>query len=1219
MTAVAESGIELIPGYRLLARLGHGGFGEVWKAEAPGGLYKAIKIVHGSIHGLEEVDAPARQELKALERVKTVRHPFILSLERFDIVGGQLVIVTELADKNLAERLQEFQAQGLAGVPYDELMRYMEETAEALDLMNDVYQLQHLDIKPQNLFLLHNHVKVADFGLVKVLEGKRAQMTSGITIGYAAPETFEGLVSPFCDQYSLAIVYQELLTGRLPFTASNPRQLMMQHVQAAPNLEPLPASDRAVIGRALAKNAEDRYPSCGALVRALRAARSEPAPAATAFPLSPKAVGPEATPVPPTSAVSIEPEGKEASTVYMGPGRRPAVQEAAAARAAEPAAIRSPERPAVPEPPEITGDGFMGPARRPPVQEAAAVRAAEPAAVRPPERPAVPEPPEITGDGFLFPALVIGLGGTGCAVLRCLRKIMCKRWGADGLPHVRLLLLDADPDDLLKATQGDADTTLRRGETLLARLQRPSQYLKPGRDLQTLEKWLDPELLRRLPRDQTTPQGCRALGRLAFSGNMSAILSRLRTELTFCTHAKTLEAAGKQTGLGLRTNHPRVYLVASVGGGTGGGMLLDVAYAARHHLQEMGYRHPEVRGLLLLPAVERAGDKARATANTFATLTEVNYFSAPGRVFEATNPDQGTMLTDPGAPFSRCMVLPVPRGEEATALQEAATMTAEFLVRELATPLAKVADAERQRRASSEKSASGFSGRARAVSVCQVSPSGPVYQTFGAYWFAVPRGLLLRRVARCLCHRLVLRWRAEHAERHGHKVQAWIAKQFALNQLTSNDLASALTEQAETILERPPEQEVEAVLAPWRHSPPQVHEAAEAMAALKALVGSPKTNGALAQTQLGELLVQAVAALENRLEERLPELAMRALAEPHFRLLGLEDMVQARLGDTLTKLSRTHHVQFGQTAQQAAELCPKMASLLQELQRGSFWGRRKKKRTAAELSELLRAYGKLRWQAMIQHGLSALYQDLQINLQKYCRKVECCRRRITQFVVGLEESGTGNANVDLGLGQYLLPAGCRSLESASDQILAGLGEQELEEINGRVQALIGRALEAHVHVCTAPADFLKELEEEVLREVTTFAEGPLGRAHAAEMYVAQRGKDDSAVEELAGAFEAAVPELGSSHVAPEDELNILAVPPGPEGEYFRSLVQRALPDRALVPASSTDDIVFYREVLRLPPSALPQMGEPAAKVYSQFLTPGTFSPHSRTDITDWQK
>jgi hypothetical protein len=468
MTIVAANRKELIPGYRLLERLGHGGFGEVWKAEAPGGLLKAIKIVYGTIDGIGAFDAPARQELKALERVKAVRHPFILSLERFDIVEGQLVIVTELADKSLGDRFNECRAQGLPGIPRDELLHHMAEAAEALDLMNMEYQLQHLDIKPQNLFLVHNHVKVADFGLVKDLVGRRTQMTSGITAGYAPPETFEGLVSPYCDQYSLAIVYQELLTGHLPFVGANPRQLMMQHVTAVPNLEALPEEDRAAIGRALAKKPEDRHASCAALLRALGNGPVEPAPAAAA----PRPAPMGTTPIPATPPHSqvgpFTPPSAPGQTVYTGPVRQAPIVE----------------------PPPAT--------RTPPAAQPQLALPALPAPVLPPERP------EVVGDGLLFPALVIGLGAAGRDALRCLRKAMCKRWGIDGLPNVRLLLLDADPDELAKATQGDADTALR-GQTLLARLQRPSQYLKPGRERQELEKWLSPDLLCRLPRDQTTP------------------------------------------------------------------------------------------------------------------------------------------------------------------------------------------------------------------------------------------------------------------------------------------------------------------------------------------------------------------------------------------------------------------------------------------------------------------------------------------------------------------------------------------------------------------------------------------------------------------------------------------------------------------------------------------------------------------------------------------
>src|SRR5437899_6038389 len=163
MAVRIESRAEPIPGYRLIERIGGGGFGEVWKAEAPGGLLKAIKFVYGDLQCAGDDGARAEQELKALSRVKTVRHPYILSLERYDIIDGQLIIVMELADRNLWDRFKECRSQGLQGIPRAELLGIMEESAEALDLMNNQYGLQHLDLKPQNIFLVDNHTNVTDF------------------------------------------------------------------------------------------------------------------------------------------------------------------------------------------------------------------------------------------------------------------------------------------------------------------------------------------------------------------------------------------------------------------------------------------------------------------------------------------------------------------------------------------------------------------------------------------------------------------------------------------------------------------------------------------------------------------------------------------------------------------------------------------------------------------------------------------------------------------------------------------------------------------------------------------------------------------------------------------------------------------------------------------------------------------------------------------------
>ena len=265
---------EPIPGYRLLEPLGRGGFGEVWKCEAPGGLLKAIKFVYGYANALDTGPVAAEEELNAVERVKAIRHPFLLSMERVEWVQGELVIVMELADRNLHDLLKEQRSNGHQGIARETLLGYMREVAEALDLMNFDHQLQHLDIKPRNLFLVSNHVKVGDFGLVNSLRAKHltsspAPQLGAITPLYAAPEIFFGNISPHCDQYSLAIVYQELLTGGLPFNGTNSRQLLFQHVQGEPDLRALPVSDAAAVARALSKDSSARYGSCMEFVEAL--------------------------------------------------------------------------------------------------------------------------------------------------------------------------------------------------------------------------------------------------------------------------------------------------------------------------------------------------------------------------------------------------------------------------------------------------------------------------------------------------------------------------------------------------------------------------------------------------------------------------------------------------------------------------------------------------------------------------------------------------------------------------------------------------------------------------------------------------------------------------------------------------------------------------------------------------------------------------------------
>ncbi len=92
--------------------------------------------------------------------------------------------------------------------------RLPRDAADALDFLCQKHDLQHLDVKPANMLLVADRVKVADFGLVKDIQSNSMSMLGGMTPTYAAPEMFDGRPGRFSDQYSRAIVYQELLTER---------------------------------------------------------------------------------------------------------------------------------------------------------------------------------------------------------------------------------------------------------------------------------------------------------------------------------------------------------------------------------------------------------------------------------------------------------------------------------------------------------------------------------------------------------------------------------------------------------------------------------------------------------------------------------------------------------------------------------------------------------------------------------------------------------------------------------------------------------------------------------------------------------------------------------------------------------------------------------------------------------------------------------------------
>lgn len=548
-------------GYTLQERIGSGGFGEVWSAIGPGGLLKALKIVYG-FHD----EKRAQTELKALDRVKQLRHPFLLSLERIEIFEGQLIVVTELADNSLADVFNEYVSKGETGVPRDELIKYIRSASDALDYLASEHNLQHLDIKPENLLMVSGHVKVADFGLIKDLKNASQSLMTGMTPAYAAPELFDGRPGQKSDQYSLAIVYQEMLTGVRPFPGTTPAQLAAQHMHGKPNLRPLPKSDQAVIAKALSKDPNVRFKLCRDMADELSNKKRSIKKAIRRSPVETRLRSDTESK---TMTISPQPSGRDVTAV-------------------------------------ISSD-------RLPFQ------AAEIKTLDPPECDAEKAKSR--------PALIVGVGNTANLVIQKIKSQLISRFGSmENIPAVRLICIDTDRKAIsdLRMTQGYG--AISGQEIIETPLRKPEDYRARSKSHLT---WLGRRWIYNVPRSLQT-EGLRPLGRLAFADHFEPICEGIHEALKQISTEEAVATTSDSLDLDPGDLNPRVFLLSSISGGIGSGMTLDLAYTIKLLMMECGLSSDSVTGLMMHSTYQRTRDPGLASANAFAFFTEMRHFVENG-------------------------------------------------------------------------------------------------------------------------------------------------------------------------------------------------------------------------------------------------------------------------------------------------------------------------------------------------------------------------------------------------------------------------------------------------------------------------------------------------------------------------------------------------------------------------------------------------------------
>src|SRR6266540_2957618 len=273
--------------YEILAPLGAGGMGEVWKARDPRlGREVAIKV-------LPEELAADHERLKRFERearaASALNHPNIVTIHEIGEADGRAFLVMErIEGQTLRELLEDGPLSS---------RRLLSIACQIADGLARAHEggIVHRDLKPENVMVTkEGFVKILDFGLAKLTppETKVASLTemptasvgtaAGIvlgTVGYMSAEQASGKPVDFrSDQFSFGVILYEMATGRRAFRRNTPVETLSAIIREDP--EPIgsvnpqaPAPLRWIIERCLAKNPEDRYVSTRDLARDLASVR----------------------------------------------------------------------------------------------------------------------------------------------------------------------------------------------------------------------------------------------------------------------------------------------------------------------------------------------------------------------------------------------------------------------------------------------------------------------------------------------------------------------------------------------------------------------------------------------------------------------------------------------------------------------------------------------------------------------------------------------------------------------------------------------------------------------------------------------------------------------------------------------------------------------------------------------------------------------------------
>ncbi len=270
MKQIPDRANQQLGNYRLMHRLGRGGFAEVYLGEHIHlKTHVAVKVL--LTHLDQEAVETFRHEAQTIARL---RHPYIVQVLDFGIENETPYLVMDYAPHGT---LRQHHPKGTR-LPSATVVSYVKQVAEALQYAHE-QRFIHRDVKPENLLLGRQHeALLSDFGIALTSQNSSYQSTQNIagTVVYMAPEQIKGHPRPASDQYSLGIIVYEWLCGNRPFQGSFTEVALQHTITPPPPLRkylPTVAPEiEQVVMIALQKEPQQRFPSVRAFAQALEQA-----------------------------------------------------------------------------------------------------------------------------------------------------------------------------------------------------------------------------------------------------------------------------------------------------------------------------------------------------------------------------------------------------------------------------------------------------------------------------------------------------------------------------------------------------------------------------------------------------------------------------------------------------------------------------------------------------------------------------------------------------------------------------------------------------------------------------------------------------------------------------------------------------------------------------------------------------------------------------------